>query len=176
MLIEEYATASRIKSRENRQSVMNAITSAQQKLKLYNRTPSNGLALFCGQDETDKKITLDIIPQTPIKRAIYMCDSSFHIQPLLDSIETYPKIGFIIIDGNGCLFGIMCGTHQTIVEEFTVELPKKHGRGGQSALRFARLRLEKRQNYLRKCGETATRLFVKESKSTLAGKYLIRYL
>jgi peptide subunit release factor 1 (eRF1) len=31
-----------------------------------------------------------------------------------------------------------------------VDLPKKHGRGGQSALRFARLRLEKRHNYVRK--------------------------
>jgi hypothetical protein len=32
----------------------------------------------------------------------------------------------------------------------TVDLPKKHGRGGQSALRFARLRMEKRHNYVRK--------------------------
>jgi hypothetical protein len=31
-----------------------------------------------------------------------------------------------------------------------VDLPKKHGRGGQSALRFARLRMEKRHNYVRK--------------------------
>ena len=31
-----------------------------------------------------------------------------------------------------------------------VDLPKKHGRGGQSALRFARLRVEKRHNYVRK--------------------------
>ena len=27
---------------------------------------------------------------------------------------------------------------------------QKHGRGGQSALRFARLRMEKRHNYVRK--------------------------
>jgi peptide chain release factor subunit 1 len=31
-----------------------------------------------------------------------------------------------------------------------VDLPKKHGRGGQSAARFGRLRLEKRHNYVRK--------------------------
>lgn len=36
--------------------------------------------------------------------------------------------------------------------KFSVELPKKHGRGGQSALRFARLRMEKRHNYVRKVG------------------------
>lgn len=37
-----------------------------------------------------------------------------------------------------------------VLHKFSVDLPKKHGRGGQSALRFARLRLEKRHNYVRK--------------------------
>ncbi len=37
-----------------------------------------------------------------------------------------------------------------MLHKFSVDLPKKHGRGGQSALRFARLRLEKRHNYVRK--------------------------
>ncbi len=32
------------------------------------------------------------------------------------------------------------------------------GRGGQSALRFARLRLEKRHNYVRKVAELATQV------------------
>jgi peptide chain release factor subunit 1 len=42
--------------------------------------------------------------------------------------------------------------------------PKKHGRGGQSALRFARLRLEKRHNYVRKVAELATQLFVPDGQ------------
>ncbi|KMT10435.1 hypothetical protein BVRB_5g115610 [Beta vulgaris subsp. vulgaris] len=37
MLGDEYGTASNIKSRVNRQSVLAAITSAQQRLKLYNK-------------------------------------------------------------------------------------------------------------------------------------------
>lgn len=37
MLANEYGTASNIKSRVNRQSVLAAITSAQQRLKLYTR-------------------------------------------------------------------------------------------------------------------------------------------
>lgn len=37
MLATEYGTASNIKNRVNRQSVLAAITSAQQKLKLYTR-------------------------------------------------------------------------------------------------------------------------------------------
>lgn len=54
------------------------------------------------------------------------------------------------MDGNGSLFGTLSGNTREILHKFTVELPKKHGRGGQSALRFARLRLEKRHNYVRK--------------------------
>ena len=42
--------------------------------------------------------------------------------------------------------------------QVSVDLPKKHGRGGQSALRFARLRMEKRHNYVRKVAELAVQV------------------
>lgn len=42
MLSDEYGTASNIKSRVNRLSVLSAITSTQQRLKLYNKCPPNG--------------------------------------------------------------------------------------------------------------------------------------
>lgn len=60
------------------------------------------------------------------------------------------RYGFIVMDGNGSLFGTLSGNTREVLHKFTVDLPKKHGRGGQSALRFARLRLEKRHNYVRK--------------------------
>jgi len=55
-----------------------------------------------------------------------------------------------------------------------VDLPKKHGRGGQSALRFARLRLEKRHNYLRKCAELAVTYFIspQDSRPNVSGLIL----
>eukprot|EP00966_Prymnesium_polylepis_P139500 3223512-Prymnesium_polylepis.1 len=43
MLGDEYGTASNIKSRVNRQSVLGAITSTQQRLKLFSKVPPNGL-------------------------------------------------------------------------------------------------------------------------------------
>lgn len=46
------------------------------------------------------------------------------------------------------------------------------GRGGQSALRFARLRMEKRHNYVRKVAETAVQLFVSNDKVNVAGMVL----
>lgn len=46
MLADEYGTASNIKSRVNRLSVLSAITSTQQRLKLFTRVPPNGLVIY----------------------------------------------------------------------------------------------------------------------------------
>lgn len=46
------------------------------------------------------------------------------------------------------------------------------GRGGQSALRFARLRMEKRHNYVRKVAEVATQLYITNDKPNIAGLIL----
>ena len=46
MLADEYGTASNIKSRVNRLSVLGAITSVQQRLKLYSKVQANGLVRF----------------------------------------------------------------------------------------------------------------------------------
>ena len=73
------------------------------------------------------------------------------------------------MDGNGSLFGTLAGNTREILHKFSVDLPKKHGRGGQSALRFARLRLEKRHNYVRKVAETATQMFITNDKVNVAG-------
>jgi len=53
-------------------------------------------------------------------------------------LESDEKFGFIIIDGAGSLFGTLTGNTREVLHKFEVDLPKKHGRGGQSALRFAR--------------------------------------
>ena len=58
------------------------------------------------------------------------------------------KYGFIIMDVNGSLFGVLHGNNKIVLHKFSVKLPKKHGHGGQSADHFGRLRLEKRHNYI----------------------------
>jgi peptide chain release factor subunit 1 len=169
MLADEYGTASNIKSRVNRQSVLGAITSAQQKLKLYNKVPPNGLALYIGtvltEDGKEKKVTFDIQPFKPINASLYLCDNKFHTEALNELFESDDKFGFIIMDGNGTLFGTLSGNTREILHKFSVDLPKKHGRGGQSALRFARLRMEKRHNYVRKTAELATQFYINPATS-----------
>jgi len=76
------------------------------------------------------------------------------------------------MDGSGALFATLSGSTRTILHRFLVDLPKKHGRGGQSALRFARLRLEKRHNYVRKVAETAVQMFITNDKVNVTGLIL----
>ncbi|CAL9113110.1 unnamed protein product [Musa acuminata var. zebrina] len=169
MLGDEYGTASNIKSRVNRQSVLGAITSAQQRLKLYNKVPPNGLVLYTGtivtEDGKEKKVTIDFEPFKPINASLYLCDNKFHTEALNELLESDDKFGFIVMDGNGTLFGTLSGNTREVLHKFTVDLPKKHGRGGQSALRFARLRMEKRHNYVRKTAELATQFFINPATS-----------
>jgi len=176
MLGDEFGTASNIKSRVNRLSVLGAITSVQQRLKLYNRVPTNGLVIYCGTIITaegkDKKISIDFEPFKPINTSLYLCDNKFHTEALKELLESDEKFGFIVMDGNGSLFGTLAGNTRTVLHKFYVDLPKKHGRGGQSALRFARLRLEKRHNYVRKVAEMATQFFITNDKPNVSGLVL----
>lgn len=79
---------------------------------------------------------------------------------------------FLDSDGNGSLFGTLSGNTREVIHKFTVDLPKKHGRGGQSALRFSRLREEARRNYVRKVAELAVQHFITADKVNVAGLVL----
>lgn len=173
MLTEEYGKAANIKSRVVRLSVQDALTSTQQRLKLFTKVPPNGLVIYCGsvigEDGKEKRVTYDLEPFKKLSCSLYMCDNKFHTEPLMGLLETDEKYGFIIMDGNGCLYGTLTGNTREILHKFSVELPKKHGRGGQSSLRFARIRIERRHNYLRKCAESAVPLFITNDRPNVSG-------
>merc|ERR1711904_245267 len=86
MLGDEFGTATNIKSRVNRLSVLSAIKSTQERLKLYNRVPKNGLVVYCGtiltEDNKEKKVTIDFEPFKPINTSLYLCDNKFHTEAL----------------------------------------------------------------------------------------------
>jgi peptide chain release factor subunit 1 len=155
---------------------LSAITSTQQRLKLYNKVPPNGLVVYCGEIITsegkERKINIDFEPFKPINTSLYLCDNKFHTEALSELLESDQKFGFIIMDGNGALFGTLSGNTRDVVHKFSVDLPKKHGRGGQSALRFARLREEKRHNYVRKVAELAVQNYITNDKVNVAGLIL----
>ena len=126
--------------------------------------PPNGLAMFCGlvsdSSGKERKILIDFEPFAPTTKAIYKCDKKFHTETLDVDLEDKEKIGFIVIDGNGCLFGLLQGDRRETLQKISVSLPSKQGRGGQSKNRFERLRQEKRHNYLKKVCEMAVANFI----------------
>ena len=100
MLTTEYGTASNIKSRVNRLSVLSAITSTQQTLKGYKQTPDNGLVIFCGTVETEngdqKKVNINFEPFKPLISKKYVCDNTFHTEDLHQLFQDNKCFGFII--------------------------------------------------------------------------------
>jgi peptide chain release factor subunit 1 len=119
--------------------------------------------------KSEKKITIDIEPFKPINTFSYKCQTRFHTEPLEALLEDDEKFGFMICDGNGVLYATLQGNNKEVLQRVLVALPKKHGRGGQSAARFARIREEKRHNYVRKCAELATQHFITDDKPNVKG-------
>lgn len=120
----------------------------------------------------EKKVNISFEPFKPINTSLYLCDNKFHTEALAELLESDQSFGFIIMDGNGSLFGTLSGNTRTVIHKISVDLPKKHGRGGQSALRFARLREEARHNYVRKVAELAVQHFIADNKCSVAGLVL----
>jgi peptide chain release factor subunit 1 len=101
-------------------------------------------------------------PYVPLQHALYYCGSGFKTELLREQISSNSqKYGFIVIDGNIASFHILDGSTKKMIFKYDkVELPKKHGRGGQSKNRFARIREEKRDWYTSKIEEFACMHFI----------------
>lgn len=176
MLTNELGTCANIKSHTNKTSVQTAITATMGRVKMFNRVPPNGMIVFCGtvltEDNKEKKLTIDMEPFKAVSRSLYMCDNKFHTDELHRMMETDDKFGFIVVDGCGALFATVTGSVKEKLGSISVELPKKHGRGGQSKNRFARIRMERRHNYVRKVAELATQYFITNDRPNVTGLVL----
>jgi len=147
----------------NRQSVQGALRSLIAKLSIYKTVPPNGLALFCGyigEEGKQKKIMTVIEPLKPLVSGIYRCDSKFYLEPLYQQLEDSKTFGYMVIDGNGFTCHLLSGNSGRTIYKLDVNLPKKHGRGGQSKKRFERIREIKRGWYTSRIAEVAISHFI----------------
>ena len=181
LITEEIGKADNIKDRVNRQSVVGALTSVKEKIKFFlNKNLENGLALFCGNallpgHKEEKKMMIAIEPYKPINTKLYKCGDKFETDLLKGLLETSERYGFIIVDGNGTLYGVLQGNNRTIVSQFFVDLPKKHNKGGQSSNRFANIRTERRLIYTKKVCEEAVKAFITDNKPNVSGIIIAGY-
>jgi peptide chain release factor subunit 1 len=138
-----------------------------------NRVPANGICLYCGLTTNslnqEKKVVIDFEPPRPISCSAYVCDRGFYVDPIRDMIAPREKFGYVVIGGQRCVIGLVAGEVQRVLEAFSVDLPKKHGMGGQSATRFQRLTDEARHNLVRRVSESARKHFIANGNPCVTG-------
>ncbi|MEM2873585.1 MAG: peptide chain release factor aRF-1 [Nitrososphaerales archaeon] len=169
-LKDEYGTASNIKSDSTRTHVQDALVKIMQRLKLYDKTPENGLAIFCGALPLSPNAPLgsevlqlyEVLPHKPIQTYLYRCDDHFHLEPLREMIKEEKIIGIISIDNTEAGLGIVSGNRLEVVDVVTSGVSGKHRAGGQSARRFERLREAEINDYFNRLARHATKVFLEQ--------------
>ena len=168
-LREEYGTATNIKSDSTRNHVQDSLTKTQQRLKLFKRTPENGIVLFVGSLMTngpgsEQVFVNEIIPPRPVQTYLYRCDDHFHLEYLMDMIKEVDVIGVISIDSTEAGLGVLTGAKIVVDEVLTSGVGGKTRAGGQSARRYERLREMNLSGYYNRVAEHAKKLFLEQNK------------
>ena len=90
-LSEEQHNATNIKDKRTRQNVQDSLERIIRRLKLYKKTPENGLAIFAGNiSEKESQIDIEIFsidPPEPLNIRMYRCDQSFVVDILEDMMD-----------------------------------------------------------------------------------------
>ncbi len=162
---QEHSEASNIKSKSTRTNVQDALKSIKDRLRYYDTPPENGMVLFSGaidtgggQTEMVTKVLED--PPQPIESFRYHCDSNFLTEPLEEMLADKGLYGLIVLDRREANVGWLRGKRVEPVKSTTSLVPGKQRKGGQSAQRFARLRLEAIDNFYQEVAGMANELFV----------------
>jgi len=84
------------------------------------------LLIYCGTLLADdgkqtKKLVIDFEPHKPINTSMYNCGNHFITNPMKELLESNEKYGFIIVDGNGCVYATIQGNAKDIVMKFNVD-------------------------------------------------------
>jgi len=173
-LKEEQGTSSNIKDKRTRENVKNSLERMIRHLRLFKKTPENGLAVFSGNiSEKESQINIEVFsiePPEPIRTRLYRCDQTFVtkiIEEMMDHRETY---GLIAIDRREGTLGLLKGSSVIEISNHTSDVPGKTTKGGQSQQRYARLREEAAHRFFQRVAETANKEFSeKEIKGVIVG-------
>jgi peptide chain release factor subunit 1 len=165
---QEHSEASNIKSKQTRTNVQDALTSIKDRLRYYDTyPPDNGIVVFSGAvdsggGQTDMVTKVLESPPDPIQSFRYHCDSDFLTEPLEEMLTDKGLFGLIVLDRREANVGWLKGKRVEPVKSASSLVPGKQRKGGQSAQRFARLRLEAIDNFYQEVAEMANDLFVAE--------------
>ena len=174
-LADEQGTATNIKSTSTRKNVIDALERMIQHLKLYKRTPQNGLLAFSGnvserEGASDVRVW-SIEPPIPVNQRLYRCDKEFVLEILKEMIAEASVYGLVVMDRRDATIALLRG--KTIIPLVSThsQVPGKFRAGGQSAARFGRLREEAAKEHFRKVADYMKDqlLMMKDLKGILIG-------
>jgi len=163
---QEHSEAANIKSKDTRTNVQDALSSIKSRLRYYDvYPPDNGMVLFSGAVDSGGGQTEMVTrtlesPPEPIMSFRYHCDSNFLTEPLSEMLADKGLYGLIVLDRREANVGWLKGKRIEAIKSASSLVPGKQRKGGQSAQRFARLRLEAIDNFYQEVAGMANDLFV----------------
>ncbi|GAA0223148.1 peptide chain release factor aRF-1 [Haladaptatus pallidirubidus] len=163
---QEHSEASNIKSKQTRTNVQDALTSIKDRLRYYDTfPPDNGIVIFSGAINSGGGQTTMVTkaledPPEPVESFRYHCDSEFLTEPLEEMLGDKGLYGLVVLDRREANVGWLKGKRVEPVKSASSLVPGKQRKGGQSAQRFARLRLEAIDNFYQEVAGMANDLFV----------------
>lgn len=163
-LQQEQGTASNIKDAKTRKCVIDSLEKLIRHLKLYKRTPPNGLAAFSGniaaqEGKIDIKVW-SIEPPEQIKTRIYRCDQTFLIDILRGMLEEKEEYGLIVMDRREATIGSLRGTVIKTLNKLTSGVPGKIRAGGQSSRRYERITEGLAKEFYKRISEAVNKEFL----------------
>ncbi len=170
-LRSELSQAENIKSKQTRVNVKAGLEAILQRLKMFKKPPEHGMVIVSGVVEIDgkeKHITEIIVPPEPVPLYKYHCDSKFYLDPLKEMLKDKKLYGLIVLDRREATIGLLRGKRIEVLAYTTSMVPGKHRQGGQSSVRFERLRQIAIHEFYKKVGEKASEAFL-QYKDELLG-------
>ena len=170
-LRSELSQAENIKSKQTRVHVIAGLEAILQRLKMFKKPPEHGMVIMSGVVEVngkEKHITEIIIPPEPVPLYKYHCDSKFYLDPLKEMLKEKKLYGLIVLDRREATIGLLRGKRIEVLAYTTSMVPGKHRQGGQSSVRFERLRQIAIHEFYKKVGEKASEAFL-QYKDELEG-------
>ena len=165
MLKQEYTLTENVKNKTVRNNVLGAIDKILSELRLFKKTPKNGIVFYSGnvsevEGQTDIQLW-SIEPPEKLNIKKYWCDKKFDLEPLKEMVEEKELYGLLVLDNKEAIIGLLKGKKIEVLREMGSIVPGKFRKGGQSAARFERVREGLINDWYKKIAETAREYFDK---------------
>lgn len=167
-LYTEKSTASNIKSKTTRKNVLDALEKIIQHLRIFKRTPANGLIVFCGnvspvEGKEDLKIW-SFEPPEEMNTKIYWCDQVFVLDPLREMVSEKEVYGLIVLDSSEADIGLLHGKRIVSIKHIDSLVAGKAIKGGMSQRRYDRIREDAIIEFFKEVANIASDIFMKQKE------------